>query len=74
MLQIASKAASNEILKALFGDLIGGGSSAASGGSGRLSSIVGAFAGASVAPGMATGGLVTDGVPNRDRVPGPSCL
>ncbi|MEZ0250697.1 MAG: phage tail tape measure C-terminal domain-containing protein, partial [Methylobacteriaceae bacterium] len=70
MAQIASKAASNEIMKALFGDLIGsaGGSGSGSGG-GLLSSIVGAFTGTPAAPGMALGGMVTGGVPNRDSVP-----
>lgn len=70
MAQIASKAASNEIMRALFGDLIGsaGGSGLGSGG-GLLSSIVGAFTGSPAAPGMALGGMVTGGIPNRDSVP-----
>ena len=73
MAQIASKAASNEIMKAVFGDLIGGGSSATVSGAGGgvgaiLSSILGAFTGAP-APGMALGGMVTGGIPNRDSVP-----
>ncbi|GJE81071.1 phage tail tape measure protein [Methylorubrum thiocyanatum] len=70
MAQIASKAASNEIMKALFGDFIGGGSSAtASGAGGGLGSILSSFFGAPAAPGMALGGMVTGGVPNRDSVP-----
>lgn len=70
MAQIASKAASNEIIKALFGDLIGGGSSAtAVGAGGGLGSILSSFFGAPAAPGMALGGMVTGGVPNRDSVP-----
>ncbi|MEN3238973.1 phage tail tape measure protein [Methylobacterium ajmalii] len=69
MLQIASKAASNEIMKALFGGLMGAAGAGGSSGGGLLGSIVGAFTGTPAAPGMATGGLVTGGVPNRDSVP-----
>ncbi|MFE1602999.1 phage tail tape measure protein [Methylobacterium sp. ID0610] len=64
MASIASKALSNEVMKMLFGGLMGGSS-----GGGLLGSILGAFTGAPAAPGMATGGLVTGGVPNRDSVP-----
>ncbi|MCY1642119.1 phage tail tape measure protein [Methylorubrum sp. SL192] len=73
MAQIASKAASNEIMKALFGDLIGGGASPATNSGGGLGSILSSFFGggsaAAAAPGMALGGMVTGGVPNRDSVP-----
>ncbi|GJD32832.1 Membrane-bound lytic murein transglycosylase F [Methylobacterium adhaesivum] len=67
MAQIASKAASNEIMKSLFGDMSGGGSGVSS--AGGISSILGNLFSAPAAPGMATGGLVTGGVPNRDSVP-----
>ena len=56
-------------MKALFGDLIGSGGGSGSGSGGLLSSIVGAFTGSPAAPGMALGGMVTGGVPNRDSVP-----
>jgi hypothetical protein len=57
-------------MKALFGDLIGGGSSATtSGAGGGLGSILSSFFGAPAAPGMALGGMVTGGIPNRDSVP-----
>lgn len=69
MASIASKALSNQIMRSIFGDLIGtGGGSDAGGG---LGSIFGSLfpSAAPAAPGMAQGGLVTGGVPNRDSVP-----
>ncbi|MCJ2108629.1 phage tail tape measure protein [Methylobacterium sp. E-041] len=68
MAQIASKALSNQIMRSLFGDMIGGGSTTSGGG---LGSILSSFFGdgSTPAPGMATGGMVTGGVPNRDSVP-----
>lgn len=66
MASIASKALSNEVMKAIFGDLSG-----APGSGGGLGSILSSVfsSAAPAAPGMANGGLVTGGVANRDSVP-----